>query len=55
MTKEFVAKIEEDPETGDAVIVIPDALLAKLEWNEGDAIEWTVNDDGTVTIQRATF
>ena len=42
------ATVQEDPETGELVIPLPEDLLTKLGWQEGDNIVWDVRDDAIV-------
>ena len=49
------ANIEEDPETGDLVLVFPEDFneqLDELGWKIGDTVEWTDNQDGTWSIKK---
>jgi len=39
MTK-YTVKVEQDPDTGDLILPIPDELLAEMGWSEGDELEW---------------
>jgi hypothetical protein len=32
--------VEQDPDTGELVLPIPDKLLAEMGWNEGDELIW---------------
>lgn len=52
MTKRWTTTVQEDPETGDAVIEFPDDLLAAVGWQEGDVIKWTVDEDGTCILTK---
>lgn len=47
----YTAPIEVDSD-GDLILVFPDELLAAMDWNEGDTLLWTQNDDGTWTLKR---
>lgn len=42
---------QEDPETGDLMIPIPDVVLKQLGWSEGDQIEFEVDDKGTIYLK----
>jgi hypothetical protein len=42
--------VEEDPETGDAILNLPDELLTQAGWQEGDVINWIDNKDGTWSL-----
>jgi hypothetical protein len=44
---------QEDPETGDVLLPIPQPVLDSLGWKEGDEVEFGVNDDGTVFIKKS--
>jgi hypothetical protein len=39
--------VEEDPETGDAILQFPPDLLEQAGWKEGDTLEWTDRGDGS--------
>lgn len=45
-------QVEEDPETGDAILPFPPDLLANLGWKEGDSLEWIDNGDGSWSLQK---
>lgn len=38
----------------DIIIPFPDHLCEELEWNIGDTLIWSANDDGTVTVTKDT-
>jgi len=35
---------QEDPETGDLILPIPQELLDKMGWKPGDNLEWVQDD-----------
>lgn len=39
-------KIQEDPDTGDLVLPIPDAWLDSLGWRVGDTLKWSKRSSG---------
>lgn len=45
--------IQEDPESGDLILPIPQPVLDSLGWKEGEEIEFDVRQDGSFTLQRA--
>ena len=47
----YIAPIQSDSD-GDLILVFPDELLAAMDWNEGDTLIWTQNDDDTWTLKR---
>lgn len=44
--------VQEDPETGEAFIELPDRILRQLGWKEGDSLQWIERPDGSWTIQK---
>jgi len=44
--------VEEDPETGDLLLPLPDDFLATQGWVEGDVLDWTDNLDGSWSISK---
>ena len=43
---------QEDPETGDVIIPIPEPILRQMGWKEGDDVEVIVNEDGTLSLKK---
>jgi hypothetical protein len=52
MSEEYkwTTRVQEDPETGDAILEFPDEMLDIVGWKEGDTLSWDVQDDGTIII-----
>lgn len=48
---QWTLDVQED-ENGDAVIQFPDDLLAKVGWQEGDALQWRDLGDGTWSLSK---
>ena len=44
--------VEEDPETGDAILQFPPDLLEATGWKEGDTLEWTDRGDGSWSLEK---
>ena len=44
---------QEDPETGDLMLPIPQKLLDELGWREGDEIEFAVDTNGKYILKLA--
>lgn len=44
--------IQEDPNTGEPFIELPQRLLEQLGWKEGDDLEWVEGADGSWTIKK---
>jgi bifunctional DNA-binding transcriptional regulator/antitoxin component of YhaV-PrlF toxin-antitoxin module len=38
--------VQEDPDNGDLILPIPQELLDRMGWHEGDNIEWKNDSDG---------
>jgi hypothetical protein len=49
---QWTITIEEDPETGDLILPLPQDLLDTQGWKEGDTIEWIDNKNGTWSLQK---
>jgi hypothetical protein len=52
MTKQWEVKVQEDLETGELILPLPQELLDSQEWKEGDELEWIDNGDGTWSIKK---
>ena len=37
----------------EGILTIPDDLLCRLEWKEGDILDWHDNPDGTITLTKS--
>jgi hypothetical protein len=44
--------VEEDPETGDAILTFPPDLLEKSGWVEGDTLEWIDLNNGSWQLKK---
>ncbi len=44
--------VEEDPETGDAILQFPPDLLEKAGWKEGDTLVWKDQGDGSWLLEK---
>lgn len=52
LTQEWTATVEVDPDTGDLILPIPSDLMTQRSWVEGDMLEWTINSDGSCSIEK---
>ena len=43
---------QEDPETGDLIIPIPEPVLKAMGWKEGDEVEYGVDDRGNLFLKK---
>lgn len=44
---------QEDPETGDMILPIPEILLKSLGWKEGTQVQIEVGTDGKLYLKKA--
>lgn len=49
----WVVTVEEDPESGDLILPLPEDMLAQVGWSAGDALKWQDNQDGTWTLTKS--
>jgi len=43
---------QEDPETGDLIIPIPDPILKEMGWKEGDEVNIDIDKDGKIYLKK---
>ena len=48
----YTITLDEDPETGDLILPLPDEVLARAGWAEGDTLNWLVQDDGSIIVSK---
>lgn len=48
----FVVTLEEDPDTGELIMPLPQALLDEAGWVEGDTLDWQELPNGTFTMSK---
>jgi hypothetical protein len=48
----WIVTLEEDPETGDLILPIPQQALDANKWQIGDTLTWSIDDEGTATLVR---
>ncbi len=46
---------QEDPDSGDLIIPIPEPVLKQMGWKEGDDVEISLNEDGTVFLKKKQY
>ena len=46
----YTVTLEGDEE--ECFLPLPEDLLDHLGWNDGDVLEWIINDDNTITIRK---
>jgi len=45
--------VQEDQESGDLFLPIPQPILDSLGWKEGDDLDFDIREDGTFLIKKA--
>jgi hypothetical protein len=50
--KTWSLKVEEDSDSGEAVLTFPEDLLKEVGWKEGDTIEWIDLGDGSWQLKK---
>lgn len=45
---------QEDPDSGDLIIPIPEPVLKALGWKEGDDVEIELDDKGNIILKKKT-
>lgn len=48
----WTVTVEEDPITKEVILPLPEEMLARVGWNEGDELEWVNNNDGSWTLKK---
>ena len=48
----YIVKLEEDSETGDLILPLPEKLLEETGWKTGDTLDWKDNGDGTFSMTK---
>lgn len=46
--------VQEDPDSDDLILPIPQVMLDELGWKEGDDIEFILDDDGRWILKRVS-
>lgn len=52
MTKRYVSKVVEDPETKELAFIIPDELMAELGLIEGQYLNWEFTSGGEIILTK---
>ena len=50
--KTWTVTVEEDPNTKDLVLPLPQEMLDEVGWNPGDNLEWHDRGDGTWELRK---
>jgi hypothetical protein len=47
----FSCMVEEDPETGEAIIQLPEEKMKEMDWRAGDSLQYTLTENKQVEIR----
>lgn len=50
--KRWTVTLEEDTDSGDLILPIPQEILDLQGWKEGDVLKWEDNGDGSWSLTR---
>lgn len=53
--KSWILEVQEDPETGDAIIQFPPDLIEIAGWREGDRLNWIDLGDGSYRLEKTVL
>lgn len=48
----YTISVEQDEQTGDLVLPLPQELLDEVGWDTDDVLEWKYNDDGSFSLTK---
>jgi len=48
----YTLKVEQNETTGECHLILPEALLEKMQWKTDDNIDWHSNNDGSFTLKK---
>ena len=48
----YLVTLEEDSETGDLILPLPEKLMEETGWKTGDTLDWKDNGDGTFSMTK---
>jgi len=52
MSKKHTVYLEEDPETGDLILPLPEGMCDELGWEIGDTLKWKTHKDGSFSLTK---
>jgi hypothetical protein len=53
MNNKYTVRVEEDTETGDLILPLPQELFDNVGWQTGDTLKWIDNKNGTFSLIKA--
>jgi predicted transcriptional regulator len=52
MTNRWTIEVQEDPDTGDAILEFPPELMEQAGWQEGDTLTWKDLGNGSWSLTK---
>lgn len=52
--KKWILPVEIDGPSGEYFVTLPDEILDQINWKEGDTVEWTDNNDGSIKLTKVS-
>ena len=52
MTNRWTIEVQEDPDTGDAILEFPEDLMKQAGWQEGDTLTWKDLGNGSWSLTK---
>lgn len=52
MTNIYESTVEYNDDFDEYYITFPEEMIDRLGWEQGDVLEWVINKDGSVLLQR---
>ena len=52
MTNKWTLEVQEDPDTGDAILEFPPELMEQAGWREGDNLTWKDLGNGSWSLTK---
>lgn len=49
-SKHWILTVNEDPDTGDGILIFPPEFLSEAGWEEGDTLHWIDNKNGSWSL-----
>ena len=51
----WIIELEEDPETGEVIMPLPEELIQSQGWVMGDTLVWDINEEtGEISLKKST-
>lgn len=48
----MITTIVEEDENGDFILIIPPQILDKMGWKEGDSLDLSLTENGSICLQK---